>query len=223
VHLYRDFWRSYGSGFDIVGALQNMPGQIRHWFIAMLRYADDSPAAQAAVDRLLGPRCLIPDGEFHDNQATGQMLLALAEASAKPTLRCLQRIIGKADPSELHRIREARQYLVWALELLAVWDDCFTGSAELLLRLVEAENSTHGNNATGTFAQLFSLVPGLAATQASASRRNDFLRDALDSDSAPRRRIALAAARTALSTRGGGRMVGPEHQGSRQVVIDKYG
>jgi len=50
VHLYRDFWRSYGSGFDIAGALQNMPGQIRHWFIAMLRYADDSPTAQAAVE-----------------------------------------------------------------------------------------------------------------------------------------------------------------------------
>jgi hypothetical protein len=218
VHLYRDFWRSYGSGFDIVGALQNMPGQVRRWFIEMLRYADDSPAAQAAVDRLLGPRGLIPDGEFPDNQAAGQMLLALAEASAKPTLRCLQRIIGQADLSELDRIREARQYLVWALERLAVWDDCFTGSAELLLRLAEAENATHGNNATGTFTQLFSLVPGLAATQATASRRNDFLRDALDSDSVPRRRIALAAAETALSTRPGGRMVGPEHQGLRKTI-----
>jgi hypothetical protein len=218
MHLYRDFWRSYGSGFDIASALQKMPGQIRQWFIAMLKYADDSPVAQAAVENLLGPRGLVPGGAFPDDQATGQMLRALAEASAKPTLRCLQRIIGKANTSELHEIREARQYLVWTLERLAVWNDCFTGSAELLLRLAEAENSTNGNNATGTFIQLFSLVPGLAATQATASQRNDFLRDALDSNSAPRRRIALAAARSALSTRGGLRMVGPEHQGLRKTI-----
>ena len=195
-----------------------MPGQIRHWFIAMLRYADDSPAAQAAVERLLGPRGFIPDGAFPDNQATGQMLLVLAEASAKPTLKCLQRIIGKTDTSELHGIREARQHLVWALERLAVWDDYFTGSAELLLKLAEAENSTHGNNATGTFTQLFSLIPGLAATQAPATRRISFLREALESDSSTRRRIALAAAKTALSTRGGMRMMGPEHQGLRQTI-----
>jgi hypothetical protein len=218
VYLYREFWRSHGSGFDIAAALQNMPGQIRHWFIAMLRYADEPPTAQAAVDRLLGPRGIIPDGAFSDDQATGQMLLALAESSAKPSLKCLQRIIGNADTSELLETREARQYLVWALERLAVWDDCFTGSAELLLKLAEAENSTHGNNATGTFVQLFSLIPGLAATQASASRRNSFLRDALDSDSEARRRIALAAAQAALSTRAGSRMVGPEHQGLRKTI-----
>jgi hypothetical protein len=219
AYLYRDFWRSCGSGFDIAGALQNMPGQMQQWFIAMLRYADDSPVAQAAVDRLLGPRGLIPDGGFPDTQATGGMLMALAESSPKPTSKCLQRIIGNADTSELLEIREARQYLVWALGYLAVWDDYFTVSAELLLKLAEAENSTHGNNATGTFVQLFSLVPGLAATQASASRRNDFLRAVLDSDSAPRRRIALAAAQSALSTHGGTRLVGPEHQGLRKTII----
>ena len=93
-----------------------MPGQIQHWFIAMLRYADDSPVAQAAVDQLLGPRGVIPEGVFPDNHATGRMLMALAESSAKPTLKCLQRIIGNADTSELLEIRQAHQYLVWALE-----------------------------------------------------------------------------------------------------------
>ena len=96
--------------------------------------------------------------------------------------------------------------------------DCFRGSAELLLRLAEAENATHGNNATGTFAQLFSLVPGLAATQASASRRNEFPARRAGLGFSPRRRLALAAAQAALSTRGGSRMVGPEHQGLRKTI-----
>lgn len=218
VYLYRDFWRSYGSGFDIVGALKNMPGQMQQWFIAMLRYADDSPVAQAAVDHLLGPRGLIPKGIFPDNQAIGQMMLSLAESSAKPTLRCLQRIIGNVATSELLEIRAARQYLVWALQYLAVWDDCFTGSAELLLKLAEAENSRNGNNATETFVQLFSLIPGMAATQAPASRRNSFLRDALDSNSTSRRRIALATAKEALSTQFGARFIGAEHQGLRKTI-----
>lgn len=218
VHLYRAFWQSFGSGFDIAAILQNMPQHLRNWFIAMLKYADDSPVAQAAVNRLLGTEGLLPDGDFQDNEATGHVLLALAESSPKPTLKCLQRIIGNADPSQLHSIREARQCLVWALERLAVWDDCFVGSAELLLQLAEAENSRNANNATGTFAQLFSLIPGLAATQASASRRNGFLRDVLDSDSASRRRIAMSAAQSALSTSYGLRAVGPEHQGLRKTI-----
>lgn len=218
VHLYQDFWRSYGSGFDITGTLQSMPGEIQRWFIAMLKYADDSSIAQAAVDRLLGPRGAISDQGFPDDQATGQMLLALAESSPKPTLKCLQRVLGSMDMGELLEIRQARQYLVWTLERLAVWDDLFTGSAELLLRLAEAENSTNSNNATGTLVELFSLIPGLAATQASASRRSNFLRGALDSDSPSRRKIALAAAHSALSTSGGSRMVGPEHQGMRKTI-----
>src|SRR5262245_47236302 len=100
VYLYRDFWKSYGSGFDIAGALRNMPEQLQPWFITMLKYADNSPVAQAAVDRLLGPRGLLPDGAFPDNQVTGRLLMALAESSPKPTLRCLQRVLGNADTAE---------------------------------------------------------------------------------------------------------------------------
>jgi len=218
VHLYRDFWRCYGHGFDIVRAFRNMPEQLQHWLIAMLKYADDSPAAEAAVTQLLSPNGLIPGGGLPESQATGKLLMALAESSRVLTLKCLQRTIGNSTPAQLLEIREARQELVWALERLAVWDECFVGSADLLLKLAEAENANHANNATGTFVQLFSLIPGLSATQASASRRNAFLRSALESESLSRRRIALAAARAALETRTGSRMVGPEHQGLRKTI-----
>jgi hypothetical protein len=218
VHANREFWENHGSGVDITKSWQEMPEQLWAWFVAMLRYAHTSQEASRAVDRLLGPYGIFPGTDFPDDQRYGRMMMTLAEASPKPALRCLQRTIGKAATEQLQGIRHARQYLVWSLGLLAVSDDCFAASAELLLRLAEAENASHVNNATGTFIGLFSLIPGMAATQASASTRISFLADALGSGSRARRSIALKAAEGALSTRGGFRTVGPEHQGLRQTI-----
>jgi transcriptional regulator with XRE-family HTH domain len=218
VHLNREFWENYGSGFDITKVWQEMPEQLWHWFVGMLRYAHTSPTASRAVDRLLGPNGIFPGDEFPDRQPYGQMMMMLAETNPRQALKCLQRTIGKATTAQLRDLRQARQHIVWSLERLAVWEDCFAASAELLLRLAEAENATHLNNATGTYVDLFSLIPGMAATQATASTRITFLRAALASDSAARRAIALRAAEAAMSTRGGGRMVGPEHQGLRRTI-----
>jgi transcriptional regulator with XRE-family HTH domain len=218
VHLNREFWENHGSGFDIAKTWQGMPEQLWYWFVEMLRYAHTSPVASRAVDRLLGPKGIFPGAEFPDDQRYGRLMMMLAETNPKPALRCLRRTIGNATITQLRDFRDARQYIVWSLGLLAVWEDCFAASAELLLRLAEAENATHSNNATGTFVELFSLIPGTAATQAPAATRISFLSAALDSDSGARRAIALRAAESALSTRGGGRFVGPEHQGLRQTI-----
>jgi hypothetical protein len=216
--LNRQYWENHGSGFDVTRVRQEMPAQLWHWFVAMLRYAHTSPAASKAVDRLLGPQGLFPGTQFPDDQPSGRIMMTLAETNPGLALRCLQRTIGKATTEQLRNLRDARQYVVWSLGLLAVWEEHFAASAELLLKLAEAENATHLNNATGTFVELFSLVPGMAATQVPAPVRISFLRAELDSESVARRTIALRAAEAALSTRGGSRTVGPEHQGLRQTI-----
>jgi hypothetical protein len=218
IHLNREFWESYGSGFDIARMWQAMPPSLWHWFVEMLRYAHMSPMASRAVDRLLGPNGLFADAEFPDHLPYGQMMMRLAETNPEPALKCLRRIIGKATAEQLRNIHHARQQLVWALELLAVREDLFATSAELLLRLAEAENSSYVNNATGTFLLLFSLVPGAAATQATAATRIAFLQGVLDSGAGARREIALKAATASLSDQGGFRTVGPEHQGLRPTI-----
>jgi transcriptional regulator with XRE-family HTH domain len=218
VHANREFWENHGSGFDIARAWQEMPEQLWNWFVGMLRYAHTSSTATRAVDRLLGPNGIFVGAEFPDHETYGQIMMMLAETNPRPALKCLQRTIGKATTEQLRDLCRARQYIVWSLERLAVWEDCFAASADLLLRLAEAENATNSNNATGTFVSLFSLVPGMAATQATASTRITFLRAALASGSAARRAVALRAAEGALSTSGGGRLVGPEHQGLRQTI-----
>jgi len=218
VHLYREFWRRYGSHFDIAATLREMPPQLWNWFVQMLRYGHECTAAERAIDRLLKYDGIFQNGHFPDRQENGRMISALAETCPKQTLRCLQRTIGEMHAADLRKITEARQWLVWALEKLAVWEECFANAAELLLGLAEAENANNSNNATGTFTELFSLVPGWGPTQASPKVRLSVLMSALDSNSPKRRQLGLKACANALSTGPAHRMVGPEHQGLRPTI-----
>lgn len=218
IYLYREFWETEGRTFRITEHLDRMPEALRPWFVEMLRYAHDSKAAERAVQELLGTSGLFPGGEFPDDPQLGRLILALAEACPAPTLRCLRRTVGAMEVGQLRDLSRCRQFLVWALERLAVWKDHFTEAASLLLALAEAENDKNASNATGTFRGLFSLVPGMAATQADFAARYLVLRDALGSGSPERRRIGLLASETALDSDSGFRIIGPEHQGLRRTL-----
>lgn len=218
IHLFCQFWEVYGSSFEIAEALATMPQEMWNWFAQTLRYAHNCRPAQQAVDDLLERESFFQSGEFPEGDNFGKLINVLCETSPKSALRCLQRTIGQMSEEYLRRVDAPRQQLVWAVEKIAVWEDCFDGAARLLLKLAEAENATNSNNSTGVFKQLFSLIPSLAATQAPPARRLSVLRDALDSLSAKQRRLGLDACATALDTFAGFRMVGPEHQGLRKKI-----
>ena len=218
IHLNREFWQLYGSDFDLATIFREMPSGLWDWFMGMLRYTHDVKSAEKAIDGLLGPAGIFRTGQFPDTQHSGRMISVLAETCPKKTLRCLRRTIGEMDASSLRSLSKSRQWLVWTLEKLAVWEDCFVEASEMLLDLAETENSTNSNNATGTFTGLYSLIPGWAPTQASPSTRLKTLVSALDSDASERRRIGLRACANALSIGPANRMVGPEHQGLRQTI-----
>lgn len=218
AHLCRQFWHNYGAGLSLAEMLRAQPGHLWHWFVQMLPYAHDLVAAERAVETLLGPRGLFPGSEFPNDQPSGRLINALAETSRRPTLRCLRRTIGTTEVGRLRDLTEPRQWIVWALEKIAVWEDAFVEAACLLLRLAAAENARNTNNATGTFTNLFSLVPGASATQAAPPQRLVVLRTALESDSPDERRCGLGGCEAALSLRGGGRVIGPEHQGLRDTI-----
>jgi hypothetical protein len=218
VYLYTEYWERHGRAIDLAQMLQSMPRQLWHWFVEMLCFAHLSPVAEDAVDKLLGPHGLFPGQEFPDVDANGRLVMVLAEANPKATLRCLQRTIGKSDVSQLQKLKTARQSIVWGLERIAARTEHFSDAAALLLILAEAENANCVNNATGTFRELFSLIPGMGATQASPAQRLLVLKNALESASAKHRDIALLACESALSTHGGFRIIGPEHQGLRRTI-----
>ncbi len=218
VYLNHEFWQVHGGSFDITDTMERLSPHMRHWFIKMLKYAHDSRPALEAIKRLLGPRGLFHQSPLENNQEHGSLIMSLAEAAPNETLRCLERVFSGFTLDELKALTEPRQRIVWALERIAVWKDSFEGAVMLLLRLAEAENANNSNNATGTFIQLFSLRPGIAATQADQHQRLSVLKEVLDSPSSETRQLGLAACKSALDTYGHCRTMGPEHQGLRATI-----
>ena len=118
------------------------------------------------------------------------------------------------DKETLLRFTEGRRNVIWALQKIAVWKDSFAGAAKLLLALGEAENETYSNNASGTFAELFSPGSGkVAPTGLPPLERVPILQEAFESDSKERRTLALKACNAALQSRQFWRMGSIEYQG----------
>lgn len=218
VHLYREFWEICGADFDVTETLRAMPAPLQHWFIKMLRYAHVSQNAMRAIDVLLGPQGLFPGNAFPGDQLSGRLLQALAESSPKATLRCLKRTIGGMEVERLSSLSESRHWVVRALELLAAREKLFAEASLLLLKMAETESSNNHDFAARSFTDLFSLIPGMAATEAAPATRLAVLAEALESDSRTRRQIALNACEAALATWGGHRFIGPEYQGLRETI-----
>ncbi|GAI46476.1 unnamed protein product, partial [marine sediment metagenome] len=148
----------------------------------------------------------------------------------KPTLKLPnEKVKGNIDAElvlqamiDLNKYQQAiivtgRREVVWSLERIAIWRELFTGAAKILLALGEAENETYANNASGIFAELFSLGYGpLAPTEASPEERFPVLVDALESNSKEKRILALNACDQALESQHLSRTIGAEYQGLKK-------
>jgi hypothetical protein len=146
-----------------------------------------------------------------------RLFLALTEADPESALECLKRTIGKWSKEELLAFTEGRREVVWALERIAIWRDLFADAARILLALGEAENESYSNNASGAFAGLFTPAYGKAApTETPPSERLPVLKEALESASREKRKLALKAFDEALSTLPSPRLAGAEYQGLRR-------
>ena len=106
-----------------------------------------------------------------------------------------------------------RREIVRTLEHIAIWEHLFVDVANLLLRLGEAENETWSNNASGVFADLFSLGYGpVAATSAPPSARFPVLRQVLLTGSKEQQLLAIKAVDHALESRHLSRAITSQHQ-----------
>jgi hypothetical protein len=216
IHMWCEYWNTYGDGFDFDGfvrKLQHNPEALG-WFFEMFRYAARSKAASRVVRRLLEPQGQYLSSDLLRTEVGARFFLALTEADPAQALRCLQSTVGRWTRAELNSFSTGRQWVVWALERIAIWREHFCGAARVLLALGEAENATNSNNASGVFVGLFSLGPGrIAPTEAHPSDRIIVLREAFESDKPERRLLAIRACRAAFRTQGLWRSVGAEHQG----------
>ena len=144
-----------------------------------------------------------------------EVLSALAEVDPEAVAGQIERCLDDVD--DLSEVEgDTRRHMIWALEGIAFHPDCFEEGARLLLRLAVAENETWGNNATGQFKDLFSMLLGNAVADGDA--RLSVLDEAAETDD-PRQRVIVVEALIAGSGMGHfSRFLGPESQGSRPAL-----
>jgi len=217
IKLWSDWWDAYGNGFDFREFSDGLPESLVVWFHQMSSYARESKAAQRVVTRLLDEGGIFQATNYLQDPRGANYFLALSEADPEGALRCLERTIGTWSVERLLQFTSGRREVVWALQRIVIWSELFQRGARLLLKLGEAENETWGNNATGTFAELFSPGWGATApTEAPPEDRFPVLKAALESGSKQQRLLALKAANLAFETQHFSRIAGAEHQGLRR-------
>ena len=216
IKLWLEWWENYyDEDFDLVEFTQDFGPELLNWFCEMFKYAAESEEALKVVKKLLGP-----NGSFQSDplmiNLSSSFFLALTEADPESALECLKQTIGKCDRETLLRFT-SRRNVVWALEKIAMWRKLFPDAARLLLALGEAENERIANNASGVFAELFSLGPGaVAPTEAPPVERLPVLKEAFEYGSKERRALALKACRKGLISDHFSRTSGAEYQGLRK-------
>jgi predicted XRE-type DNA-binding protein len=218
VYLWVDFWNQYGRGFDFDDFLNRMPSTMRDWFLRLFTYAHQAEPALAVVKQLLDPQGALSRDDAVASDVTPRLVRYLAEADSRLTLAYIERHYGSWSPQDLLAWKDGRQDIVWALEFIAVWADCFERAAQVLAKMAVAENSNNSNNSRGTLVNLFSIGLGWASTQATPAQRFPILKRFIMSREDASHALGLELAKSWLSTHGGSRIVGPEHQGLRPTI-----
>ena len=221
IKLWCDWWDLYGQHFNVDEFLAAVPDTLHEWFYEMFAYAHGSEAATKTVGLILSEHGAFFRKDLLKTELGANFFFSLAEANTRAALDFLERTVGRESREELLQFGAGRQRVVWSLEKIAVERDLFQRAARLLLRLAEAENNPAiSNNATGTFAALFSLGPGRTApTQAPPAERLPVLRAALYSESKEARIVALRACDQALNSHSFTRMYGAERRGLKDLEL----
>ena len=217
IKLWTQWWEIRHTTFNLETFIQDLEPELVECFYDMFVYAAESEVALRVVKELLGPNGPFRDDESLKTRLGSRFFLALTEADPESALRCLMRTIGTWDKETLLEFTDGRRSVIWALEKIAIWRKLFPGAARLLLALGEAENERISNNASGVFAELFSLGPGaVAPTEASPVERLPVLKEAFESGSKERRTLAVKACRKGLISDHFSRTSGAEYQGIRK-------
>ena len=223
IHLLEEWWRTHGltdeaTFNEFVSSMPNneRPDLLRRFF-EHFPYVASAPRGAEFVQEMLAEGGVASDYELLNSELGGRFFLALTEAEPVSAVRAAERVLGNKSRQELLQFRDGRRAMVEALTRIAVWRELFQPAARLLLGLAEAETESWANNASGEFANLFSLGPGrVAPTEAPPSERFPILLEALSSDSPERRRLGLEACQIGLRAGAFHRAMGSEYQGIRK-------
>lgn len=189
----------------------------RRGLIERLRDLGEDPHAREVAESLLGGRGLFPDIDALNDNERAQIFGLLTEAAPQAGMVALNRLLGHLSHDGLLNFSKGRRQVVWTLEKLAWLPETFSDAAHLVLALAEAENEHWANNASGLWPALFGTY--LGGTAVPALERQVLIREALESGSETRAKLAVRAISSVLNAhevrshsgdKPGGRIVPPE-------------
>ena len=198
--LWANWWKKQGAAFTwskfmtIDESGERFCDSLVFWFIDMLQYARESTVASKVTKGLLGSNGPFSDASFITTSRGFRLMSAIADVNPETALDYIEALMRDLDDADLHEFKRGRRCLVGTLKRTAFETHLFDRSARLLLRLACAENEGWANNATGEFADLFSMGYGrIAPTKTPPAQRFPVLRDAALSNSSVTQRVAIKA------------------------------
>ena len=188
IKLWCDWWDKYSDRVDVAALIESISDQLRAWMQEMFVYARESSAASEVVNRILDPSGPYANIKGFTSESAASFFFALAQVNPGAAARRLMDALEPLSIEERKQFGDGRRSVVHALEHIAIFGEHFLQAAECLLLLAEAENETWANNASGVFAEAFTLGFGkLASTELAPSERLPYLCGLLDSESDSRR------------------------------------
>lgn len=159
----------------------------------------DYKPAKNAIRQILSPSGPFSSLEIITQQGNSSLLTQMAIVAPEEASAHISSLVGNASDQQLRETNAIRRNLVWALEKLVWHRRTFTESADALLRLAQVETETFGNNATGTWTELFGLM--LPGTAAHPDERAAYLSSVATSPAEDVRLLAVRGAARGLSLR----------------------
>ncbi|MCK5851179.1 MAG: hypothetical protein KAH23_09710, partial [Kiritimatiellae bacterium] len=194
--------------------VNGIPEGMIEGFCHQIEKMDFHSDVKELTKKLCGPQGPFGQAEVILSVRGSRLFRSFVVVNPESTCAALYRSLGKLDNQQLHAIKGGtRRNLVWALEKLCFHKNIFSEAAWCMLLLASAENENYSNNATGMFAQLFSI--SLSGTAAKPKARFDLLNRALGLHQDSLDMVVLKALGQAICTHGGSRMVGAEYQGTK--------
>lgn len=194
--------------------LDSIPEGMIQGFCHQIERMDFHTNVKELSEKLCGPQRPFGLAEVILSDRGSSLFRSFVVVNPEATCAALYKVLSNKNTQQLSAIKGAiRRNLVWALEKLCFHSEIFSEAAWCMLLLASAENESYGNNATGMFAQLFSV--SLSGTEATPRARFDLLNRAVELQQDSVDMVVLKALEQATRTYGGSRMVGAEYQGTK--------
>lgn len=207
-------WWSQTRNEDQLSLLVEMPDELIEPFCLQVRMLGFIPEVQQLTLTLCGPQGPFGQAEAILSNRGSLLFRSFVEVNPLATSSALLSVLTNLNYEELTNISgDVRRNLVWALEKLVFHASVFENSAWCLMLLASAENESYSNNATGLFAQLFRV--NLSGTEADFGVRLRLLKSAIELSDSNVDKAVIKALKASISTYGGSRIIGAEHQGTK--------